>query len=131
MPPCSSDRPEAELYQGLDGDRGDSRGVADSPLLLSTLAAILIGEQPDSKCAADVALEFCADGRDDEVIGILGCQFNGIKNYSGVNKGLYVLLSRTHAGPGRTVKQEQERNFSQPRTKTFTQLRNVTHTKEQ
>ena len=28
--------------------------------------------------------------------------------YRGVNKGLYVLLSRTQAGPGRTVKQEQE-----------------------
>ena len=28
--------------------------------------------------------------------------------YRGVNKGLYVLLSRTQAGPGRTVTQEQE-----------------------
>ena len=28
--------------------------------------------------------------------------------YRGVNKGLYVLLSRTQAGPGRTVNQEQE-----------------------
>ena len=28
--------------------------------------------------------------------------------YRGVNKGLYVLLSRTQSGPGRTVKQEQE-----------------------
>ena len=28
--------------------------------------------------------------------------------YRGVNKGLYVLLSRTQAGPGRKVKQEQE-----------------------
>ena len=28
--------------------------------------------------------------------------------YRGVNKGLFVLLSRTRAGPGRTVKQEQE-----------------------
>ena len=28
--------------------------------------------------------------------------------YRGVNKGLYVLLSRTQIGPGRTVKQEQE-----------------------
>ena len=28
--------------------------------------------------------------------------------YRGVNKGLYVLLSKTQAGPGRTVKQEQE-----------------------
>ena len=28
--------------------------------------------------------------------------------YRGGNKGLYVLLSRTQAGPGRTVKQEQE-----------------------
>ena len=28
--------------------------------------------------------------------------------YRGENKGLFVLLSRTQAGPGRTVKQEQE-----------------------
>ena len=28
--------------------------------------------------------------------------------YRGGNKGLIVLLSRTQAGPGRTVKQEQE-----------------------
>ena len=28
--------------------------------------------------------------------------------YGGENKGLFVLLSRTQAGPGRTVKQEQE-----------------------
>ena len=28
-------------------------------------------------------------------------------HYRGVNKGLYVLLSSTQAGPGRTVKQEQ------------------------
>ena len=28
--------------------------------------------------------------------------------YRGGNKGLYGLLSRTQAGPGRTVKQEQE-----------------------
>ena len=28
--------------------------------------------------------------------------------YRGGNKGLHVLLSRTQAGPGRTVKQEQE-----------------------
>ena len=29
-------------------------------------------------------------------------------DYRGVNKGLFVLLSRTQAGPGRTVQQEQE-----------------------
>ena len=29
-------------------------------------------------------------------------------HYRGGNKGLYILLSRTQAGPGRTVKQEQE-----------------------
>ena len=28
--------------------------------------------------------------------------------YRGGNKGLYVLLSRTQAGPGKTAKQEQE-----------------------
>ena len=31
------------------------------------------------------------------------------KIYRGVNKGVHVLLSRTQAGPGRTVKQEQEK----------------------
>ena len=30
------------------------------------------------------------------------------RHYRGENKGLFVLLSRTLAGPGRTVKQEQE-----------------------
>ena len=30
--------------------------------------------------------------------------------YRGANKGLHVLLSRTQAGPGRAVKQEQEEN---------------------
>ena len=32
----------------------------------------------------------------------------GTELYRGANKGSYVLLSRTQAGPGRTVKQEQE-----------------------
>ena len=31
-----------------------------------------------------------------------------INTYRGVNIGLYVLLSRTQAGPGRTVKKEQD-----------------------
>ena len=31
-----------------------------------------------------------------------------VRTYRGVNKGLYVLLSRIQAEPGRTVKQEQE-----------------------
>ena len=37
-------------------------------------------------------------------------------HYRGENKGLFVLLSKTQAGPGRTVKQEQEeisRNHAQ------------------
>ena len=38
--------------------------------------------------------------------------------YRGVNKGLYVLLSRTQAGPGRTVKQEQE-EISRNHVQTF------------
>ena len=38
--------------------------------------------------------------------------------YRGVNKGLYVLLSRTQAEPGRTVKQEQE-EISRNHVKTF------------
>ena len=38
--------------------------------------------------------------------------------YRGVNKGLYVLLSRTQAGPGRTVKQEQE-EISHKHVQTF------------
>ena len=32
--------------------------------------------------------------------------------YRGGNKGLYVLLSRTQAGPGRTVKQESKRQYA-------------------
>ncbi len=36
----------------------------------------------------------------------------------GGNKGLYVLLSRTQAGPGRTVKQEQE-DISRNHVQTF------------
>ena len=35
-------------------------------------------------------------------------QSQSLTLYRGANKGLYVLLSRTQAGPGRTVKQEQE-----------------------
>ena len=31
-----------------------------------------------------------------------------VYDYRGVNKSVFVLLSRTQAGPGRTVKQEQE-----------------------
>ena len=31
-----------------------------------------------------------------------------LSKYRGENKGLFVFLSRTQAGPGRTVKQEQE-----------------------
>ena len=38
--------------------------------------------------------------------------------YRGVNKGLFVLLSRTQAGPGRTVKQEQE-EISRNHVQTF------------
>ena len=38
--------------------------------------------------------------------------------YRGANKGLYVLLSRTQAGPGRTVKQEQE-EISRNHVQTF------------
>ena len=38
--------------------------------------------------------------------------------YRGENKGLSVLLSRTQAGPGRTVKQEQE-EISRNHVQTF------------
>ena len=38
--------------------------------------------------------------------------------YRGGNKGLFVLLSRTQAGPGRTVKQEQE-EMSRNHVQTF------------
>ena len=38
--------------------------------------------------------------------------------YRGANKGLHVLLSRTQAGPGRTVKQEQE-EISRNHVQTF------------
>ena len=38
--------------------------------------------------------------------------------YRGGNKGLFVLLSNTQAGPGRTVKQEQE-EISRNHVQTF------------
>ena len=38
--------------------------------------------------------------------------------YRGGNKGMFVLLSRTQAGPGRTVKQEQE-DISRNHVQTF------------
>ena len=38
--------------------------------------------------------------------------------YRGANKGLHVLLSSTQAGPGRTVKQEQE-EISRNHVQTF------------
>ena len=41
-----------------------------------------------------------------------------IRQYRGANKGLHVLLSRTKAGPGRTVKQEQE-EISRNHVQTF------------
>ena len=46
--------------------------------------------------------------------------------YRGANKGLYVLLSRTQAGPGRTVKQEQE-EISRSHVPTFIYLSVVCH----
>ena len=33
------------------------------------------------------------------------CKERIFTNYRGENKGMFVLLSRTQAGPGRTVKQ--------------------------
>ena len=42
----------------------------------------------------------------------------GAEIYRGGNKGLFVLLSRTQAGPGRTVKQEQE-EISRNHVQTF------------
>ena len=42
-------------------------------------------------------------------------------------KGVQILLSRTQAGPGRAVKQEQEKNFSQPRTKIKSHLCTCTY----
>ena len=41
--------------------------------------------------------------------------------YRGENKGLFVLLSMTQAGPGRTVKQEQE-EISRTHVQTFIYL---------
>ena len=41
--------------------------------------------------------------------------------YRGINKGLYVLLSRTQEGPGRAVKQEQE-EMSRNHVQTFIYL---------
>ena len=46
------------------------------------------------------------------------CCFQWQIIYRGVNKGLYVLLSRTQAGPGRTVKQEVE-EISRNHVQTF------------
>ena len=46
--------------------------------------------------------------------------FDGF-SYRGVNKGLYALLSRTQAGPGRTVKQEQKK-ISRNHVQTFIYL---------
>ena len=46
--------------------------------------------------------------------------------YRGELKGLYVLLSRIQAGPGRTVKQEQEEISRKPRTNLYFPLcRNI------
>ena len=45
-----------------------------------------------------------------------------ISIYRAEKKSLQILLSSTQAGPGRKVKQEQGRNFLQPRTKTFSLL---------
>ena len=45
-------------------------------------------------------------------------QSPNLDDYRGVNKGLFVLLSRTQAGPGRTVKQEQE-EISRNHVQTF------------
>ena len=41
--------------------------------------------------------------------------------YRGVNKGVHVLISRIQAGPGRTVKQEQE-EISRNHVQTFIYL---------
>ena len=43
------------------------------------------------------------------------------RKYRGANKGLHVLLSMTQAGPGRTVKQEQE-EISHNHVQTFIYL---------
>ena len=47
-----------------------------------------------------------------------------IYRYRGGNKGLHVLLSRTQAGPGRTVKQEQEEFFATTYKPLFASLDN-------
>ena len=43
---------------------------------------------------------------------------DGLEQYRGGNKGLFVLVSRTQAGPGRAVKQEQE-EISRNHVQTF------------
>ena len=48
-----------------------------------------------------------------------------LKAYRGVNIGLYVLLSSTQVGPGRTVKQEQE-EISHNHVQTFIYLSVIT-----
>ena len=47
-------------------------------------------------------------GKKDTVAIITRMHVSPISMYRGANKGMDVLLSRTQAGPGRTVKQEQE-----------------------
>ena len=54
--------------------------MADSPLLLSTLTVILVREQPDAKCATDVAIQLWADGGDHKVISILGANSTEFKS---------------------------------------------------
>ena len=54
----------------------------------------------------------------DRAVGTLGTQRALPNMYRGVNKGLFVLLSRTQAGSGRTVKQEQE-EISRNHVQTF------------
>ena len=50
----------------------------------------------------------CGLGMGAGLVGLFKKEKTVPKCNRGVNKGLYVLLSRTQAGPGRTVKQEQE-----------------------
>ena len=70
---------------------------------------------PDSIDISDMGHFFWGDYFGDSLSWL------AVQTYREANKGLYVLLSRTQAGPGRTVKQEQE-EISRNHVQTFIYL---------
>ena len=80
------------------------------------------GEAAESS-GNNARLHFCALPHSTARYTAATCErtFRTRRVYIGVNKGLHVLLSRTQAGPGRTVKQEQE-EISRNHEQTFIYL---------